>query len=322
MSSSSLGGGEACLALKLLVTFSALAIVAAYVDIEQVLSLMHGQNALAVGFAGIAVLVQIGLGSLRWRAVLAASAHQNAARISPIVAFRLFYASIFFNSFLPGTFGGDVVRRSSTRALGVTTGASVHSVVLDRIITLAVLFAMAVPALPLVWGGIGLGWSGTAIFVGVGLVVLALAGYLMLSKFGRFSSAMHYVERVIISFFVASKNLLSSPGELLIALPLAYAAHAAYCIAAFLLARSLHIEMSILDALTLFPLVLLFSSVPISIGGWGVREFGAIGLLGLISVSSQQAVAISLQFGVVSLLMSLPGAIFWLGTRGRSTEAI
>ena len=310
------------LAVKVLVTLAAFAIVVAYVDFDDMAALISSQNPMPVVLAALAVLVQIVLGAFRWRAVLAASANQNAANISAALAIQLYYASIFFNSFLPGTFGGDVVRALSTRALGVTTGASVHSVVLDRVIALVVLCLMALPALPLVWSGIGLGLSETVLIALSGLGATAILLFLLLGRIDRFSSLRAYLERVVISFFVALRNLVANPRELVVALPMAAGAHAAYCIAMYLLAKSIHIDMGIIDALTIVPLILLFSALPISIGGWGVREVGAIGLLGLIGISSQHAVTISLQFGVLSLLVSLPGALFWLGARNRRAVAI
>lgn len=308
---------RALLAIKILVTLAAFALVIQYVDAGEIVALMSSQNPFPVLLAAFAVLVQIIFGSFRWRAVLVASANQKAANISPFLAFQLYYASIFFNSFLPGTFGGDVVRAISTRALGVTTGASVHSVVLDRVLALAILVAMSVPALPLIWSGVGLGVSGTVLIGMLVAAVLVLAAFFLLGRVERFSTLRSYVERIVISFIVALRNLVTNPRELLIALPMAAGAHAAYCIAMYLLAKSIHVEMSVVDALTIVPLILLFSALPISIGGWGVREVGAIGLLGLIGISSQEAVTISLQFGVLSLLVSLPGAIFWIGVRNR-----
>jgi uncharacterized protein (TIRG00374 family) len=302
------------LAAKLLVTIGAFLFVASLADVGEAVALMRTQNLWLVLLAAVAILLQIGLGSLRWRAVLIASAQQDSANISPWLAFRLYYASIFFNSILPGTFGGDVVRVISTRTLGVTTGASVHSVVLDRALTLVMLLVMALPAAPRVWGGIGIGMSGALLGVGVGFVA-ALFAFYMLSRIPRLAVLKQYVDRVIQSFWRALANLLSHPRPLLMAVPLALATHASYCIAAFLLAQSLGINLALIDALTLMPLVLLVATIPISVGGWGVREVGAIGLLGLVGISSHEAVIISLQFGVISVLMSLPGALFWIAVR-------
>lgn len=306
------------LGMKLLVTLGAFWFLVMLTDVSEALALVRNQNLALVAFAAFAVLLQIALGAFRWRSVLIASARQQAANISPWLAYRLYYASIFFNSFLPGGLGGDVVRVISTRTLGVTIGASVHSVVLDRILTLATLLLMALPALPLVWKGIGLPVS--TLVAGAAIVPFLTVFYFGLGRISRLATLKSYADRALVSFRYALHNLLSHPRVLLAAVPLAFAAHAAYAVTAYLIARSLNIEFNLLDALMLMPLVLLVSTVPISIGGWGVREVGAIGLLGLVGVPSHEAVVISLQLGVVSVLMSLPGGLFWMSLKSRGPE--
>jgi uncharacterized protein (TIRG00374 family) len=300
------------LAAKIAVTVIAFWIVFSLTDVGEAVSLIQKQNPALVLVAALAVLAQITFGSLRWREVLIASARQQAAEISVWTAFRVFYASIFFNSFLPSV-GGDVVRAVSTRALGVTTAASVHSVVLDRMLTLVALLLMAAPALPLVWGS--LGFRGPIIVGGIaGIAVIGIL-YLVMARVPRLAPIKHQVDRVIVSFWRALINLLSHPGRLLLAAPLAIGAHAAFCLSAYVLAQSIGIALSPLDALTLMPLVLLIGTIPISIGGWGVREVGAIGLLGIIGVGSHEAVLLSVELGFLATIISLPGALFWLAMR-------
>lgn len=300
---------------KIAVTVVAFWIVFSLTDVGEALSLIQQQNPALVAVAAILILAQIALGALRWREVLVASARQDAANISRWTAFRVFYASIFFNSFLPSV-GGDVVRAVSTRALGVTTGASIHSVVLDRVLTLIALLLMSVPALPLVWGGLGL--RGPIVIVGIAGLVLVTLLYLILARVPRFARIKHQVDRVISSFWRALINLLTHPGRLLLAAPFAIGAHAAFCVSALVLAQSMGVTIGLLDALTLMPLVLLIATIPISIGGWGVREIGAIGLLGIIGVGSHEALLLSVELGFLATIVSLPGAAFWLSLKRRA----
>src|SRR5258708_2827328 len=65
------------------------------------------------------------------------------------------------------------------------------------------------------------------------------------------------------------------------------------------------------DFIVLIPLVTLITLVPISIGGWGVREGALVVLLGGIGVPSAAALALSILFGLSSIVVSIPGAIFW-----------
>jgi hypothetical protein len=46
--------------------------------------------------------------------------------------------------------------------------------------------------------------------------------------------------------------------------------------------------------------------------GWGPREMAMITAFGFIGVSKEHATALSVLFGAVSILISLPGGVFWL----------
>jgi uncharacterized membrane protein YbhN (UPF0104 family) len=57
--------------------------------------------------------------------------------------------------------------------------------------------------------------------------------------------------------------------------------------------------------------------LPISVGGWGVREGVLVALLGAMGISADRALAFSLMFGLAAAVSSLPAIIIWwrLGTR-------
>jgi glycosyltransferase 2 family protein len=52
--------------------------------------------------------------------------------------------------------------------------------------------------------------------------------------------------------------------------------------------------------------------VPISIGGWGLRELAVISLLAGYGVAPERALLFSVCFGLALAVGSLPGAAVWL----------
>ena len=52
--------------------------------------------------------------------------------------------------------------------------------------------------------------------------------------------------------------------------------------------------------------------IPISIGGWGLRELAVISLLATYGVAPERALLFSVCFGLALALGSLPGALAWL----------
>jgi uncharacterized membrane protein YbhN (UPF0104 family) len=63
------------------------------------------------------------------------------------------------------------------------------------------------------------------------------------------------------------------------------------------------------------PPALLFSMIPISAGGWGLREGVLIFALGELGIPAEEAIVPSLIFGLGILLVTLPGALVWLANR-------
>ena len=58
------------------------------------------------------------------------------------------------------------------------------------------------------------------------------------------------------------------------------------------------------------PLALLAASIPVSLGGWGLREGSLVALLPLFGPSTADALALSLLFGLAFLVGALPGLVF------------
>ena len=62
----------------------------------------------------------------------------------------------------------------------------------------------------------------------------------------------------------------------------------------------------------IFALISLFSVLPISLGGWGVREGLAITLFSAVNVQNETALVVSLLFGVLMIMVGILGGLIWL----------
>ena len=83
----------------------------------------------------------------------------------------------------------------------------------------------------------------------------------------------------------------------------------------YILAISLGITIDFLTSFALFAIVIFSMLIPISIAGWGVREGVMVVLLGLIGISSESALALSILYGIILTIVGLMGGIFWLFER-------
>ena len=78
------------------------------------------------------------------------------------------------------------------------------------------------------------------------------------------------------------------------------------------MARSVGVNVGLVQFVILMPPVILATVLPISIGGWGMRETAMVFTLSLVGVEPERAFLVSILMGVLSIVMSLPGGVLWL----------
>jgi glycosyltransferase 2 family protein len=99
----------------------------------------------------------------------------------------------------------------------------------------------------------------------------------------------------------------------IVVLALAFVVHTFTILCVWCVGRSLGIALPLVDAAVLFVLMLGITLIPISIGGWGLREVAVVTLLASHGVATEVGLSLSVTFGMVFILASLPGAIVWAG---------
>ena len=78
------------------------------------------------------------------------------------------------------------------------------------------------------------------------------------------------------------------------------------------LGRAQGLAFPLSDAAVLLIVMVGVTLVPISIGGWGLRELAVVSLLGNHGVPPEKALLFSVCFGLTLAIGSLPGALAWL----------
>ncbi len=257
--------------------------------------------------AGILLLVQVFAGAVRWQFVLRAlGAHLSNFRI-----LILYYISVFFNCCLPGTVGGDVVRVWQLKAEHIALPLAISSVVIDRMIALLALGVMGFVTMPILAGYIGVSaWVIMPICGAFGGLILWCLFHLeklpILQK-------IHLLEHLAQSF----RLMFSRPKQAFIGLIMAIMGHSCFCLCAYILATSLDTPITAAETFTLIPWVLLISIIPLSIGGWGLREGAMVAMLALAGIPKIAAITISVQIGLLLIIISLPAGVLWLFNRGK-----
>jgi len=282
--------------------------------------ILSADLSLMAAAAGI-LIFQMGVAGARWWAVMRAIEHP----LPWVELTRLFWIGGFFSQALPSSVGGDPIRIYMAYKDGLPLGKAINGVMLERVVTivgLVVLVSAVQPAfLPkldeqsqmvTLWALLMLG-AGTL----AGLTVLMCLDRLpkALDRF-RFVRGLHALAG-------DTRKLFLHPGHAALSLVFGVVTHVNISFCVFLLAQGLAVDVTWLDCMVLMPPVILVTTLPISIAGWGVREGAMTVAFALVGVSQGGAVVLSLSMGLLAIIITLPAGIVWLLGRkkGESVSA-
>lgn len=122
------------------------------------------------------------------------------------------------------------------------------------------------------------------------------------------------------------QNIKARPSRLLGVVGLSLVSTFCIVMCYFYLARSMELELEIRTLSIVVPLSFFAASLPISVGGLGVRESAVIFLLSLFNVGTNQGVELNILYLLTLILVTAPGAIFLfctpLSKRAKTTKTI
>lgn len=79
------------------------------------------------------------------------------------------------------------------------------------------------------------------------------------------------------------------------------------CSIFYVIAIGLGADITLTQCLFVVPVFTLLTSLPISFAGWGIRELSCVGLLQFFGVPTETAIVVSVMYGIVFLLSTIPG---------------
>ncbi|HET6968982.1 MAG TPA: lysylphosphatidylglycerol synthase domain-containing protein [Ornithinibacter sp.] len=248
----------------------------------------------------------------RWRLV----ARVLDAELSMPSAVAACYRAQFLNVTLPGGVLGDVDRGVHHGREVDDVGRGLRGVAWERASGQVVLAVVTVAAL--LQGRV---LTTTAVLVPV--AVLAVAGLVLLgvARAGRGTRRGTGVGARAARVAAADARALLSPVALA-GIAVASLAVLAGHVATFLLAaRTVGVRMPVVELVPLALLVLLVAAVPLNLAGWGPREGAAAWVFAAAGVGAAQGLAVSVAYGVIVLVATLPGAVLLLAGRSRRSSS-
>lgn len=253
---------------------------------------------------GATLVVQV-IGGMRWAALARPLGFDFPRRFFV----RRFFEGMFFSLCLPSSIGGDVVkavRIGATTSLRLLAACSVLADRLTGVAALGVLVGTSVIAqrykleTPLV----------AAVF-GALLLAAFAAFWIVLAVLDRIHSAMpeDSSARDFVSRLMPYRQ---RPMLVAGALGWSFVVQMGGAVAVSFVARALGVNKPLPVWFTVVPIVSLLMVLPISIGGFGVRENSLEFLLRGYDVPSETGVAIALLWGMCTILVGLVGGVLFL----------
>ena len=248
------------------------------------------------------LFVSVGFSALRFQLLLQA----HDIFLPYLRLLKINFIGHFFNNFLPGFTGGDLVRGYYITKESRQLAKSVVCILVDRIVGLAGLVLLSGIILSFLAHRREFREAAFIIFSGVGGIVGATALLFLfpqswLSKDSRWVSLL--------------KNVMvyrRCPWILLKTLGITFLIHINTNIMMAGFARALAIEHLPWYVYFIYtPVAILLMALPISVAGWGVGEAAFAYFFTQVGVTAEQAVVIVLLFRVANMVIGLTGGCIW-----------
>lgn len=292
------------LAIQLLASIALMWVLLSHIGIEQVAARLTVQKPIAAGIAILLLSLQLVVCMLRWRMVCTAL----GVRV-PSSRLTLGWVGLGFalSQILPSSIGGDGYR---IVALGRRAGLAdaARTVVADRVAGLLTLSALA---LPMSLAAIPGSRSSTAF----GAFAIAAAAVLIAGLFAAAVTRVlaRWTASRLIRLVAADFGTMYSRATLLPVFAMSLAIHALSISIVVCLAAALSLdEVLWWQAALAVPGTLLATALPVSLGGWGIRESSMVLALTAFGVSDAAALALSITYGLAMVATAVIGVGLWL----------
>jgi hypothetical protein len=237
---------------------------------------------------------------------------------------RAYFVAYTAGQLLPTAVGGDAVRIYETARRHTGRGGQVAgSVLLERALGGAATLALAGVGFVLAVGRYDVGaylWIEGAFVIGTIVVAVALFSRRIRPLLAKTVPLLRAVrlERPVRAAYEGIHAYRDHPGLLGGVFALTLAVQAVRVLAIWLAGRAVGVDLSPRPYYVMGPLLFLVLLVPFSVNGIAVRESFFVSFLGNLGVDADKAFATGFLFFVVTLCLSLPGAVLlgWQSLRG------
>lgn len=253
------------------------------------------------------MVVALAFNGWRWWVVMQSIAQPISLRAALTATFE----SVFFQQVVPAGIGGDISRGVRAYDFGVSPQWALIGVVIDRGVELlfvgVTIVAAAAVAQSLLIGA----HAFSALFL-TSVGILACAACAVLMGACRAPRWLPMRAAPAVALLRAFSQCMRSPRFLSWVSLLLVFSNVAYIASFFFCARSIDVQITAWDAAIVVQGMVLVSMLPISVGGWGLRESAAVVLFAPLGIDAVHSMAVSVLFGLVLTVLGGFGAFIWM----------
>lgn len=218
--------------------------------------------------------------------------------------FELYMVGTFFNLFLPGTVGGDVVKAYYLYKGTQKKGDSLVSVFMERYMGMLALMLISTTA-------IIFGYSYVKGTFALNIFIIILLGFIGGTIFVSFFPYEIFYKklkgvRLSIRDFIFHRSIFINT------LMLSLLVQGIGVFVVYLLAKSININLVIGLHFIFIPIITVISMIPVSFSGIGLREYSFLHFYGLVGISEEKAVTLSILWFIVMIITGLIGMLFYI----------
>lgn len=302
--------------LRIILTLVLLAILFSQIEIDSVAAVLDQANPIWLIAGALITLLTALCAAWRWQVILAGS----GLKLPFLHVLRLTLTGSFFSMFLPSSVGGDVTKMVLLASDAQRRELAVSSVLLDRVIGMAVTIVLgigAVALLPSIWGN-----QAVLLTMGIALLIFCVgAAALFNARLIRLLAWLtpkfiwrrggDLIERIHNAVLLVG----AQPRVLLAAAGISLLRQVITCVAMFCAGIAFQVPSALVVYFAVIPISLAITVLPISINGLGLQDNALMMLFGAAGVGAAYAVSLSIYLHALRIMISLIGGLVFAFTQ-------
>ncbi len=303
--------------VKLCIAAALIYLISLRVDGRLFLETLSGLDPRYFAVALLLLSIQIAVHVRLWSLVT----WVNEINLPPRRNAMILMFSLFLNQGLPSALGGVGGRVYFTWRAGASFADSMSAALTERLIFIVSLIAICMMTLPYLHT---LSRINEIKVYTVFLICAAAAipALLLVAKGAKRIVRWEPLQSRLRAAVAACLRIMTQPLVAWPTLGLILVYHGLSLAALWVLAVAVDTPVSPLVSFALTPHVLLLAALPVTINGWGVREVAMSAFLGIVGVSIENAIAVSVLFGITILCTRLPLGLTWFLSATRHAASV